>query len=67
MTDQDTRVQCIACAHYRAGMCFNAAEARWWPAGKSVHEVGPELAVLKQHCPGHKPLDDARNRRMMNP
>ena len=54
MTDQDHRVQCIACAHYRAGKCHNAENAMFWPRGKKVHEVGPELAVLKQHCPGYK-------------
>lgn len=57
MTDQDHRVQCVACAHYVAGKCHNAIAARLWPTGKAVREVGLAMSVLKQDCPGHKPKD----------
>lgn len=53
MTGLDHRVQCVACAHYRADRCHNAIAAGW-PAGKAVREVGPALAVLKQDCQGYK-------------
>jgi hypothetical protein len=52
MTDQDHRVQCIACANLRNGWCKNAIAAGF---GKQPeHQIGKELAVLKQDCPGFK-------------
>ena len=46
------RVQCIACKHYRARLhrCVNHKAALL-----STAKVGPDLAALKQRCPGHAP------------
>ena len=52
MTDQDHRVQCIACAHLRNGWCQNAVKAGW--RKQPEHQIGREMAVLKQDCKGFK-------------
>lgn len=48
--ERDDRVNCAAeCAHYRPGHCGNHRVARL-----ASPEVGRELAVLMQRCPGFK-------------
>ena len=57
MTDQDRRVQCIACAHYAAdrygGWCRNALAAKL-SLRQPETPVGRAFAVLKQDCNGFK-------------
>ncbi len=50
LLDPDPRVTCSRCAHYRpdAHRCANFRMARL-----SSSDIAPELANLKQHCPGH--------------
>lgn len=43
----DSRVACSECAHYRPSRCGNHRAAGLWAA-----DVGRDLAVLLQHCPG---------------
>lgn len=43
----DDRHVCLECRHYRPGRC-----TKYQAAGLSSPEVGPDLAVLLQRCPG---------------
>ena len=43
----DDRVSCTDCRHYRPGRCGNHA-----PAGLRAPDVGRDLAVMLQRCPG---------------
>lgn len=43
----DGRVKCLDCKHFRPWMCFNHRAALL-----STPEVGPDLASLRQRCPG---------------
>ncbi len=45
----DYRHLCVECQHYRRGRCGNHAAA-----GLATNIVGPELAVMFQHCGGFK-------------
>jgi hypothetical protein len=45
--EQDDRVNCIDCRHYRPGRCGNHRHA-----GLGTSEVGRDLASLLQRCPG---------------
>lgn len=54
MTDQDHRVQCIACAHYVSGWCRNALAAKL-SLRQPEAPVGKAFAVLKQDCKGFAP------------
>jgi hypothetical protein len=45
--DGDDRVSCVECAHYRPGRCGNHKQA-----ALLSHELGCDLAVLLQRCPG---------------
>ena len=45
--EQDERVSCADCGHYRRGKCGN-----YVPAGLSSPEVGMAFAMLLQRCPG---------------
>ena len=45
--ERDDRVSCTDCRHYRPGRCGNH---RW--AGLNVADVGRDLAVVLQRCPG---------------
>ncbi len=44
---QDERVACVECSHYRPGRCGNHRRA-----GISAPDVGSDMAVLLQRCPG---------------
>lgn len=52
LSDPDPRVTCNRCTHYRASThrCAN-----YRLAGLAMPDISPELAALKQHCPGHLP------------
>jgi hypothetical protein len=43
----DARVSCADCRHYKPGRCSNH-----WRAGLQSPDVGRDLAVTLQHCPG---------------
>lgn len=45
--EQDERVNCTDCRHYRPGQCGNHRRA-----GLNVADVGRDLASLLQRCPG---------------
>ncbi|MBX9793514.1 MAG: hypothetical protein K2Y02_04355 [Burkholderiaceae bacterium] len=45
--EQDERVSCTDCRHYRPGRCGNHRRA-----GLNVADVGRDLASLLQRCPG---------------
>lgn len=45
--EQDERVNCTDCRHYRPGRCGNHRRA-----GLHAPEVGRDLAALLQRCPG---------------
>lgn len=45
--EQDDRVMCVECCHFRPGRCGNYRRA-----GLSSSEVGYDWAVLLQRCPG---------------
>ena len=45
--EQDDRVSCTDCRHYRPGRCGNHRQA-----GLHGSEVGRDLATLLQRCPG---------------
>ena len=45
--EQDARVSCIDCKHYRPGRCGNYRRA-----GISAPDVGRDMAVFLQRCPG---------------
>jgi hypothetical protein len=47
--DQDARVSCTDCKHYRPGRCGNHKAAMLTTA-----EIGRDLAALLQHCPGFR-------------
>ena len=47
--DQDARVSCTDCKHYRPGRCGNHKAAML-----STAEIGRDLAALLQHCPGFR-------------
>lgn len=49
--EQDDRVSCTDCRHYRPGRCGNQARAE-------LHgpEVGRDLAAMLQRCPGFQPF-----------
>ena len=46
--EQDDRVSCTDCRHYRPGRCGNHR-----PAGLHSGEVGRDLAAMLQRCGGH--------------
>ncbi len=48
--EQDDRVSCTDCRHYRPGRCGNHRRA-----GLGTSDVGRDLATLLQRCPGFKP------------
>ena len=48
--DDDERVSCADCRHYRPGHCGDHRRA-----GLTVPDVGRDLVVLLQRCPGFKP------------
>ena len=48
--EQDDRVSCADCRHYRPGRCGNHRAALL-----HSHEVGRDLAAMLQRCPGFKP------------
>lgn len=48
--EQDDRVNCTECKHYRPGRCGDHGHA-----GLSAPEVGRDLATMLQRCPGFKP------------
>lgn len=52
LADPDPRVTCTRCTHYRAST-HRCANHRL--AGLMTPDIAPELAALKQHCPGHLP------------
>lgn len=56
--EHDGRVSCADCGHYRPGRCGNHRRA-----GLSVADVGRDLALTLQRCPGfeisHAGRDDA--------
>jgi hypothetical protein len=62
MSDDDTRVTCIACMAYREGRCTRAAAAGLHPDKyrPGTAEVGRTLATLPQHCNGFSPARKAR-------
>ena len=45
--EQDDRVSCTDCRHYRPGYCANHQRA-----GLGVRDVGRDLAAMLQRCPG---------------
>ena len=45
--EQDERVSCTDCRHYRPGRCGNHRQA-----GLTTPDLGRDLAVLLQRCPG---------------
>ncbi|MBX9793385.1 MAG: hypothetical protein K2Y02_03710 [Burkholderiaceae bacterium] len=45
--EQDDRVSCTDCRHYRPGRCGNHRRA-----GLTMADVGRDLASLLQRCPG---------------
>jgi hypothetical protein len=45
--EQDSRVSCIECTHYRPGRCGNHRRA-----GLHTHDLGRNLAELLQRCAG---------------
>ncbi len=47
--EQDERVSCTDCLHYRPGRCGNHQRA-----GLNVPDVGRDLAALLQQCPGYQ-------------
>ena len=51
--EQDVRVSCTDCQHYRPGRCGNHRRA-----GLTAPDVGRDLASLLQHCPGWETRDD---------
>ena len=46
--DNDDRVSCIDCKHYRPGRCGNHRRA-----GLHAPDVGRDLATMLQRCPGY--------------
>lgn len=48
--EADTRVTCADCRHYKPGACGNHKAA-----GLCRPDVGRDLAVMLQRCPGHEP------------
>jgi len=48
---QDDRVMCLECSHYRPGRCCNHRSA-----GLPGSEVGRDLAALLQRCPGFQSM-----------
>jgi hypothetical protein len=48
--EQDDRVSCTDCGHYRPGRCGNHRQA-----GLGTVDVGRDLATLLQRCDGFKP------------
>jgi hypothetical protein len=49
--DQDARVSCTDCMHYRPGRCGNHRRA-----GLHSADVGRDLAAMLQRCPGRQPI-----------
>lgn len=47
--EQDNRVSCVECRHYRPGRC-----GRFRRAGLSASDVGHDFAGLLQHCPAYQ-------------
>ena len=47
--DNDDRVSCIDCQHYRPGRCGNHRRAGLYDA-----DVGRDLAGMMQRCPGYR-------------
>lgn len=52
--EQDDRVSCVECRHYRPGRCGNYRRA-----GLSTYEVGHDLAGMLQRCTGFLALQPA--------
>jgi TubC N-terminal docking domain len=48
--EEDDRVSCTDCQHYRPGRCGNHRRA-----GLGTHDLGRDLASLLQRCEGFKP------------
>jgi hypothetical protein len=48
--EQDERVSCMDCAHYRPGRCGNHRRA-----GIGTADVGRDLVAMLQRCPGFQP------------
>ena len=61
--DTDTRVTCATCSHLRAGWCYNAVAARMTTKSPKI-EIGPQLRVLLQRCPGYAPRAPTRSQAM---
>jgi TubC N-terminal docking domain len=49
LRDRDDRIACIECSAYRPGRCANHRSA-----GLGTAELGRDLAMLLQRCPGFK-------------